>query len=99
MKRFNYFIVAVFICVLFTTGCRNNFVQPGYGAQQPYGQVGQVGGIAQPGFGTATQPGFQQPSFQGAQRVGQDLGRRFANGFVNRAIGGVVNLAWRAVGL
>ena len=94
MKRVNFFIIAVFICVLFTTGCRNNFGQPGFGAQQTFGQSGQVGGFSQPGFGTA-----QQPSFQGAQRFGQDLGRRFANGFVSRAIGSVVNLAWNAAGL
>lgn len=59
-------------------------------------QAGRFGGgqFGAPGNGI-----FQQQSVQGVQNFGQDVGRRFANGFFNRAIGTVVNYAWQAVGL
>ena len=90
----------VFAClVLFAAtvlpGCQAG---RGFNAGQPFGGTGQVfqqPGVAQPGqsfgqqgFGTGTVGGFTQ-----------NLGQRFANGFANRAVGGVVNRVFQAAGL
>lgn len=90
------FLLIAILFFISIAGC-----QTGRFGQQPYANTGQPFATAQNVYGV--QPGFGQafngPSMQGFQRFGQDLGRRFSNGFLNRAINGVVNIAWRAVGL
>ena len=94
MKRIrSTLLVIAILCFISSVGCQTT----GFG--QPNAQFGG-GQIFQNQNTFGAQPGFDGgPSIQGFQNFGRNLGQRFSNGFLNQAVNGVVNLAWRAVGL